>query len=86
VRIGRQVGLHFAIVIGSRVPIGFARQTGGRTGVKVAFRLPFGVATETTSGTVPGTVPTAVSGRSALTTLNGSKVNWLRYLTRFWPA
>lgn len=63
-RLSRKVALPLDLGIDYQVPVGFAPQTGCRTGVKVASRLPRQVNVGTTSGTVPGTVLVAISGAS----------------------
>jgi hypothetical protein len=85
-RLNRQVVLPLPVGIDYQVPVGFAPQTGCGTMMKVAFRLPFRAAVETTLGTVPGTVPMVIRGmpiQATDATLNASSI---RYLSSSWLA
>jgi len=48
-RLNRQIGLHLVFGIGYRVPVGSVPQTRPEIVAKIAYRLPFRVATDTAS-------------------------------------
>jgi hypothetical protein len=60
VRLSREKGLGLPLGIGCQVRVEFAPQTGSETGMELDSRRPFGVALDTTPGTVMGTVPPLV--------------------------
>jgi hypothetical protein len=82
-RISRQVGPGLDCGIGCQVPVGFAPQTGPLTKARIDSGKPFGVALDTTSRTVPGTVSRLVRGMSILTTLTAPKAFFFGRLASF---
>jgi hypothetical protein len=63
-RIGRKTSPNLPSEISRQITVGLAPQTGLEFGPKSDSRKPFGVALETTPGTVLGTVLTVVPGVS----------------------
>ncbi len=59
-RLGRKVSPNLPSEISRHIAVDFAPQTCPETGVKLDSDKPFGVALDTTPGTVMGTVPTAI--------------------------
>ena len=84
--------LPLALQFNTQVPVEFSSPTANRITVEVSTRFApetgSGVTFRTTLGTVPGTVPTVVPGRSVLTVSTAPKTNlfgYLRSLELTWP-
>jgi hypothetical protein len=86
VRVGRKVRPVMPSRNGRQITVGFMPQAGLETGPRLDAGKPFGVALDTTPGTVLGTVPTVVPEVSFSACVGGPNGQYFDYLGEFRPA